>query len=690
MVKRILLPLTLVILTVSLVTAKYELSLTLDDIVEQKQIHVQKAGKIIHKINKNTVNPRPILTKKKFKRDEVDEKLEWLETKFKGIAFKVFQDFYNNEDFIIDKIVLAEDFDVLYQRYLEEMHNWEEAHRKSQMLFAKSDNFQAEYAKQIEKQKMLFEGRKQEIVDEVKTKQAAPVKTNSKLTAYEIAKSEIETDIDESQSIIAFEYSKSDKKEKSGPIEPLSGERKDLAASNEAPQDLIKMPTTAGGPIGPGQRQAQTASKAPENIQPLVVQAPKPDYPKPQTQPSATLPVTSQPEDQALLASARSEELIMNSSVTLTAAEYSFGKGRVGKVSNIELRVGHTDNDRYEDLSSGIIQVDKAIASEVAMTRGLLIGNNYVDMNFDLVFTKNRENSLELPMITRESMERFLDKRQFDGDGGYILVELDSLTESVEIDSPYFEKVFLNKRFRVVPDDGDYNFVMFIGVEPGTTSVEFVRNGMEKYQKIVLVEYESIFYEPNIYLENKQQSFELFEKSLFGKGLNPLVVDGDLVEEFLTNKTSQKRGPNNYYFNKSVVPFGMKKYVRFAHMGAPLWISHWNEEKMTIPSENYIAQLLGMLNLDSIENLCLIQIEFPKRVESFNAIGRTGDNFLGGDQIFLSETGELEDYISLNSIKGFLLGDRNGLVNIQVQYEDGTEDLISTVCAPGNYFIEKL
>ncbi len=712
MVKRTLLPLILIVATISFVTATYKIGLTLDQAVSQRPIQVKKAEKIFTNINASILSTqkKPILEKKiKSEKSKEEKKLEWLETKFKGIAFKVVQDFYNENFFIIDQVVLGENFDVLYSRYRKEFDRWKLANEKSELLLAKStENFEEKFRREVVKgltsQELVKQSSKKLpskklVEDEVKTKLAAPVTLksdkNKSLTAYEIAKRGDAASI-EAADIVVFDYSKgADKNSKSfeniessrgGPIEPPQGGSVELAASNEAPsvQPKHEKPLPAAGPIGPTLAEVSSHTRP---TKPTVKALPSPSEASHQAH-SQYKPTPSDIVTSQSLAFARGEEGKNNAFATIEATHFKFREGILGSVNDIELRVAHTDADRFQDMGTGTIVVEKSLNSKRAVTRGTLLGSKVFDTSFDLHLVKGEERNYKVPTFDRYDFEKFLESQEYFDEGGFLFVELDSLTESVQIDSPFFKKIYLSRNLKPVEQDADYYYLLFLGVEPGTTTLTITRNGKEVYQKLALIEYDNIFFEPNIYVDIPTKSIELKEKSLFGKDENPLILDGKQVREYSTTIKLSKSGPNQYAFNHSVVPFGTKRMLNLDHMGAPIWFSFWDEESVTIPSENYLANMMNLLNLESLENICLIQIDLEKRVRQFTAIGRTGESFIGGDQIFLREDGSLEDYISLNSIKAFLLGDENSQVNIHLEYDDGTEDWVSSVCTPGNYFIE--
>lgn len=670
-VKRILLPLIAAIGAVSYVTAEFQRTLTLDEAIEKNPIKVHKVGKKFQKIGSKTDNT--ILSKKLSKpivnsHSQVEERLDWLESKFTGLSFKIIQDYYNPSEFYVSTTLLNEDFNILYTRYFEKMKEWEKSYGKVEKLIAKLDNPASEG---LTPNKVTFDS---PINVENSSATAKVIEDNVTTQIAAIDKTKLQKEKSTEDDFVFFDYSQNKKENKNENSSPSKGEI-DQTVANAARLDLkreLEREVNSSPRIAKANQGAKKASR------PSTKYSPK-DLP-------LSYDYSSEQESDSRGQVQKTAE--NNSQLQIIPFEYKFGEGKKSNLRDFEIRLGHSDEEILKDYNSGIVNLEKSLNSQIGITRGSILSSENMDIQFDIQLEKNKSSEIEIPVINRENFIDFLTARKFDGDGGYILVELDSLTDSVDIDSPYYEKIFLNSKFKAVKDDDDYLFVMFLGVEPGTTTINFIRNGREKYQKVALVEYGGIYFEPNVYISQPQRKVSLSEFYIFGKKPAPLALDKKEIGEFTSHNSITKSGVNNYSINSEYSPYGSKRYIRLQHMGVPFWIGQWSKTNIEVPSEQYMAYMMNNLSLNSLDGLCMVEFNFPKKVVNFNSIGRTGEDFLGGDRIFLNEEGIFDESPSLYSVKGLLLGDENSLINVQVQYEDGSEDLYSTVCAPGNYILE--
>ena len=56
----------------------------------------------------------------------------------------------------------------------------------------------------------------------------------------------------------------------------------------------------------------------------------------------------------------------------------------------------------------------------------------------------------------------------------------------------------------------------------------------------------------------------------------------------------------------------------------------------------------------------------------------------------LDEDGKFYDDLSYNSRKIFLLGEKQGVINIKVQYTDNSIDTLQSYCSKDTYLVEQL
>lgn len=558
-----------------------------------------------------------------------NEELKWIVTKFEGMTFDYSKDYYGI-NFLVDIIQLSEDFRPLYSKYLEEFELY-----KAQMN--KLDQFMAK-GKKAEPITQVIDDKGVSVVSEKRSLERRPGPIEPKAKSEKIIEDRVATKVaatSKNDDLIFFDYSS--KKKPSAKV---------AVKSKNTKEERINDPLLAM--VEKVQKERTKKRKKKETRKARI-----------------------------------------NATVKVMAQEFSFNKGIGQKTKNFELRMGYTDNERYEDLE-GQVTIQKSINNKEAILKATLLSSKYIDVSFDLMMERGKEAELTIPVLKRSEFNSFLLDNNYNSTGGFLLVELDGKTDRVEIDAPYTEEFRLDNKLKIVEDEGDYSYILFAGVEPGNTEISFVKGRNKRVNKLALIEEETVYYEPNIFLRNNDGSISLFEKSLLSQNESPLNIDGEKIKSLVNDKESKKMAMNEYDIYSDHYSYGQRKYLEFRHMNMPFFYGKNNSHKVVLPNENYMATMIKNLNLESLSGVCLVEYDFKNRPTEFLYIGKSGDDYLNLDQIFLNEDGSLTNMISQQTVKAFLLGSKSGNISSQVIYADGSEDIINSPCSKNNLVIEAL
>ncbi len=187
----------------------------------------------------------------------------------------------------------------------------------------------------------------------------------------------------------------------------------------------------------------------------------------------------------------------------------------------------------------------------------------------DFTFEGRDVNSV-LPLLTEESFYKMLETQGLTGLGGQILVQLDELTEDVELDADavYEKKLFLDRNLKVVErSESDFYYIMFVGVEPGNKIISFKTYKREVASKIIHVAQDEIYFDFNFYASEKNDEFELFEDHLLSKESAVLSLREKEITDLQFDSLIEQLTLNRYQVKRALYPVGTRKYFELEPYG---------------------------------------------------------------------------------------------------------------------------
>jgi hypothetical protein len=294
-------------------------------------------------------------------------------------------------------------------------------------------------------------------------------------------------------------------------------------------------------------------------------------------------------------------------------------------------------------------------------------------------------------MVSNEKINSILTSQNFRGNEAFLLVELDRATEDVDINTKYGGKVFLNSKFRVVNRaDSDFNYILFVDAMPGNTIINFLNSKNETISKIIHLEAEEIYFEPNFYRELEEDEFDLNEENLLSKTIAPLSIDSEDIKGLTFDSNFKKLTLNKYQVGNVLYPVGTRSYTQLNHLSETVFVGRWKNTQVTIPSETYMRFVLGQFSLGSVGTQCLIQINLSKKANSYSLSGQAADRMMGIQTKILDTDGLFYSDFSAESKKIFILGEEQGIINAKIKYTDGSEDYLQSYCSNSTYLVEQL
>lgn len=335
--------------------------------------------------------------------------------------------------------------------------------------------------------------------------------------------------------------------------------------------------------------------------------------------------------------------------------------------------------------SIGAIQIEEMINERVSTIRGTILSSDTFPTIVELPLEYG-DFLVNIPLLERVDVFR-----RFEGiRGAMLLVELDESTDSVDIDHKYVERILLTDRFKVVEEGDNYRFVLYVGVEPGNTLIQYLTLNNEIGEKIVHLVEDHVLYESNTYIESKKEKIELFETKLLGKNDLELNIDSDDVRYFNTGLGSKSIGLNLYEVERPILPLGMRKYLELRHLGESIYVGYMDNKALHVPSKDYLNYVMDTFKIGDLDNKCLIQVNFSKNIIDMKVASESYKGPIGIEKLYLDKDGMFNTEASDFAKKVFMIGDTTGTINIEVEYADQSKDLIQTFCSSNTIIVEQL
>lgn len=414
-----------------------------------------------------------------------------------------------------------------------------------------------------------------------------------------------------------------------------------------------------------------------------------------------TTPVVSQNEYQApksnnfMAKSAKSEEVTTHYSrvtVQATGTDLTGTNNEVG----FELRFADEMNDTYQDYNAGTVTVEADLNSKSMTRTAVLLKRGFAPTNTDLILEEG-VSEVSLPLIEENTFNNLLKEFEQVGPVGALLVELDDETEGAMIDVPFGKVIQLDGELRKTKSQ-DFRYQLFIGVKAGNAYLTYKKFNGEKVAKIAHIHERELTYEANFYENSNVETFKLYEEDLLAKEKTPLIIGADQVRQFATEKTSKKIDNHTHKVHFGQKLLGARQYLELSHQQEPVFVGVNNNNKIKVPSENFMRYILSRFEGAKLGNRCLVQVNLSKKVAKVDVGSEApGDALVTYTQV-LDTDGKFYDSASDKSVKIIVVGENNaaveigqdGKINFKITYQDGSVDYLGSYCSPNSYLVEQL
>ncbi len=379
--------------------------------------------------------------------------------------------------------------------------------------------------------------------------------------------------------------------------------------------------------------------------------------------------------------------------VRVAIAPVAVGLNKVSALKRFEVQSKGDDGDYWENNDDGQVVWNEAVVGE--STRSVIVqdrAGDYMPTHVEVAMVKKIH---EIPVFSVEKM-RTLPQVTANVPTGYILVELDEETVDVDVDGSPVVKTKLTQDF-VVTKKEDHRYILLSGVEVGNRSLAVKQSDGRSAFRVVHVEQNEMTFETNLYAAEERLDIKLNEEDLLAKRKRPLVISGDQVTAFFTNKKAQKSAPDTY--NLPSVPrlLGSRQYLALSHQGENILVGVEGSGSVEVPSEGLMREVIRRFKLTGSAQACIIQVNLDRAVKGHQVLAQSYDKGHVSYSLALDADGEFYESPGEASRRLFIMSENRGgsfsenaKINIRLEYLDGSIRSFSSYCSPNTYLVEQL
>jgi hypothetical protein len=366
------------------------------------------------------------------------------------------------------------------------------------------------------------------------------------------------------------------------------------------------------------------------------------------------------------------------------------------KINGFEVRFQDDLTLIKEDFGTGEVNLQENLA-QPKMTRAItVLKRGYAPTNTDLIL-EDGQGAVSLPLIEERTFNKLLSPFTSRGPMGAVLIELDDETDSATLDAPYGRMYNLNGELQKT-QEGSHRYLLFVGVKAGNALLSYRTFKGETVSKIIHVHEHEVTFESNFFEKDQSEVIQLFEEDLLAKEIAPLIIGGEQVQIFATNKTAKKLDDHNYKLDFGAQLLAGRRYTELTHQSEPIFVGVRENTKVIVPSENFMRFVLSRFEGAKLGNRCLVQVNLSKKVigvdvgsESVASALVTQIQMLDNDGKFYDSAGDkTRKIIVVGENQGAAELSQDGKINLKISYQDGTSQYLSSYCSPNTYLVEQL
>jgi hypothetical protein len=135
---------------------------------------------------------------------------------------------------------------------------------------------------------------------------------------------------------------------------------------------------------------------------------------------------------------------------------------------------------------------------------------------------------------------------------------------------------------------------------------------------------------------------------------------------------------------------GARKYFELNYQGNTVFVGTQKETKLEIPQTDFIAKVMEFNKISDLEQRCMVQVNLKKDISDIKSSGKNASGDMFVETTYLDGEGHLGSESAEMAEKIFLLGEQEGIMNLFINYTDGTSESLKTFCSNNTFLVEQL
>lgn len=381
--------------------------------------------------------------------------------------------------------------------------------------------------------------------------------------------------------------------------------------------------------------------------------------------------------------------------VRIETYEYDLTKGEAQKLYGYKFRPFYNPHQSEVPDDQGVLTIERTTNSHSAIIGGGLHSHGTVPVNLDLVLENASSEQIpviEVPLLETRSFRKFLESKNINSAGGHLLIKVSDSAMEFDIDKDPVDKIFLNEKMQEVKGSEPWSYVLFVGIEEGNLLLKYRVDRQFYTSKVIHIVDGEIYFEPGEMLENSIDTFEIVESDILAKKPRPLSIPSGEVLLFSNDSPSRSRGLHRHEFTNLMLPLGTRQYIELKHIDGSIFVGKWDHDTVEVPSRDFIAILLEQFEIPNFSQYCMVQFNLPSKhkLVEMTLTGQTGTDYLDRDVYYLETDGTFNDEPTVRAKKFFVVGKREGVFNLELEYASGVKDYLRSYCAKDTYIVEQV
>lgn len=346
------------------------------------------------------------------------------------------------------------------------------------------------------------------------------------------------------------------------------------------------------------------------------------------------------------------------------------------------------DEGSYRDAIDGEIILKENLNNERLKRLIVLKSRGFVDTYSYLDFIKDETIQYNVPVFDEETYYKILAEKNMSEESSITIIKVGDQIDSISyLNDKGSDIQYLDSNFNNVNDLNKASFILMLNTRSGLKTIVTEFEGLVNYHDIFTNE-SSLFY---LNLDNsndlKNYNFALKQKNLLSTTFLSRSINENQIKSLHSNEEVSKKGVDLYEVqSQGRIQLQIEDNSRFE-------LAFRNSGDQIIPSDKTRKHLEEEFDIKN--NECVIQLYSKKQIKEASYSGRTifldteRTDDMKIDLQSIDSDGSIHGSIGPNTSSLVFIGSGRGIMNLGIEYQDGSFDYINPVCS-SNYLVENL